>query len=58
MKNAIVEAMGQSREEAHRRIRPLRRQVLTHDVNRWARLFLDVLRGPDAALQTAGSDGL
>lgn len=48
MKDAMLEAMGQSREETHRRMRAMRRQVLTHDVNRWARLFLDTLRGPTA----------
>ena len=30
-------------EEGRRRMRSLRRQVLAHDVDRWARSFLDAL---------------
>ena len=58
MKDTIIEAMEQSPDEAHRRMRALRRQVLTHDVDRWARLFLNMLRGAGSAEQSSGSDGL
>ena len=53
IKDAIEEALNQTVEEGRRRMRPLRRQVLTHDVDRWARSFLDALaeahpgNGPD-----------
>jgi trehalose 6-phosphate synthase len=30
--------------EGRRRMRALRRQVLTHDVDRWARSFIDALQ--------------
>ncbi|HET9876139.1 MAG TPA: trehalose-6-phosphate synthase [Mycobacterium sp.] len=43
VKDAIEAAANQSGEEGRRRMRALRRQVLTHDVNRWARSFLDAL---------------
>jgi trehalose 6-phosphate synthase len=43
VKDAIEAAMNQSPEEGRRRMRVLRRQVLTHDVDRWARSFLDAL---------------
>jgi trehalose 6-phosphate synthase len=43
VKDAIEAAMNQTPEEGRRRMRALRRQVLTHDVDRWARSFLDVL---------------
>jgi trehalose 6-phosphate synthase len=36
-------ALNQSEEEGRRRMRALRRQVLAHDVDRWARSFLDAL---------------
>jgi trehalose 6-phosphate synthase len=35
--------MNQTPEEGRRRMRALRRQVLIHDVDRWARSFLDAL---------------
>jgi trehalose 6-phosphate synthase len=43
VKDAIESAMNQSAEEGRRRMRALRRQVLAHDVDRWARSFLDAL---------------
>jgi trehalose 6-phosphate synthase len=43
VKDAIEAALNQSAEEGRRRMRALRRQVLAHDVDRWARSFLDAL---------------
>jgi len=43
VKEAIEEALNQTPEEGRRRMRALRRQVLAHDVDRWARSFLDAL---------------
>ncbi|MDF3339995.1 alpha,alpha-trehalose-phosphate synthase (UDP-forming) [Mycolicibacterium septicum] len=43
VKDAIEAALEQSPEEGRRRMRALRRQVLAHDVDRWARAFLDAL---------------
>jgi trehalose 6-phosphate synthase len=43
VKDAIEAALNQSDEEGRRRMRALRRQVLVHDVDRWARSFLDAL---------------
>jgi len=43
VKDSIEAALDQSPEEGRRRMRALRRQVLAHDVNRWARAFLDAL---------------
>jgi trehalose 6-phosphate synthase len=43
VKDAIEAALNQPIEEGRRRMRALRRQVLTHDVDRWARSFLDAL---------------
>ncbi|QLL06973.1 alpha,alpha-trehalose-phosphate synthase (UDP-forming) [Mycobacterium vicinigordonae] len=43
VKDAIEAALTQSDEEGRRRMRALRRQVLAHDVDRWARAFLDAL---------------
>jgi trehalose 6-phosphate synthase len=43
VKDTIEAAVNQSPEEGRRRMRALRRQVLAHDVDRWARSFLDVL---------------
>ena len=43
VKDAIVAAIEQSPAEARRRMLPMRRQVLTHDVARWARTFLTAL---------------
>ena len=43
VKDSIEAALEQSPEEGRRRMRALRRQVLAHDVDRWARSFLDAL---------------
>ncbi|SBS77268.1 Trehalose-phosphate synthase [uncultured Mycobacterium sp.] len=43
LKDTLEAAVNQTPEEGRRRMRALRRQVLTHDVDRWARSFLDVL---------------
>lgn len=43
VKDAIEAALTQTDEEGRRRMRAMRRQVLAHDVDRWARSFLDVL---------------
>jgi trehalose 6-phosphate synthase len=43
VKDAIEAALDQTPGEGRRRMRALRRQVLTHDVDRWARSFLDAL---------------
>ncbi len=43
VKDAIEAAVNQTPEEGRRRMRALRRQVLTHDLDRWARSFLDAL---------------
>ncbi|MDF2827027.1 MAG: trehalose 6-phosphate synthase [Mycobacterium sp.] len=43
VKDSIEAALNQSPEEGRRRMRALRRQVLAHDVDRWARSFLDAL---------------
>jgi len=43
VKDAIEAALNQPAEEGRRRMRALRRQVLAHDVDRWARSFLDAL---------------
>jgi trehalose 6-phosphate synthase len=43
VKDAIEAAINQSVGEGRRRMRALRRQVLAHDVDRWARSFLDAL---------------
>ena len=43
LKDTIESALNQTPEEGRRRMRALRRQVLVHDVDRWARSFLDAL---------------
>ena len=43
VKDAIEAALHQTPEEGRRRMRAMRRQVLTHDVDGWARAFLDAL---------------
>ncbi len=47
VKNALHAALTMAPGEARRRMRALRRQVLTHDVGRWARSFLDALGLPE-----------
>jgi trehalose 6-phosphate synthase len=46
VKNALHAALTIGRDEGRRRMRALRRQVLSHDVDRWARTFLDALGLP------------
>jgi trehalose 6-phosphate synthase len=43
VKNAMMQALTVDPAEGRRRMRALRRQVLTHDVDRWARSFLEAL---------------
>ncbi|UZF57336.1 trehalose-6-phosphate synthase [Gordonia polyisoprenivorans] len=43
VKDAIVAAVEQAPEEGRRRMRALRRQVLAHDVGKWAASFLGTL---------------
>jgi len=43
VKNALHRALTMDREEALRRMRSLRRQVMTYDVERWAQSFLGML---------------
>ncbi|MCV7076898.1 alpha,alpha-trehalose-phosphate synthase (UDP-forming) [Mycobacterium szulgai] len=43
VKDAIEAALTQTPEEGRRRMRAMRRQVLAHDVDRWARSFLEAL---------------
>jgi trehalose 6-phosphate synthase len=47
IKNAIERAITLPAEEARSRMRALRRQVMTHDVQRWARSFLTTLHAED-----------
>jgi len=46
MKNTMYDALTMLPEDGRRRMRALRRQVLTHDVDRWARSFLHALGLP------------
>ncbi|MCV7314406.1 trehalose-6-phosphate synthase [Mycolicibacillus parakoreensis] len=48
VKNVIEAAITQDPEDGRRRMRALRRQVLTHDVDRWARSFLDAVASTTA----------
>lgn len=43
VKDAIEAALNQTPEEGRARMRAMRRQVLTYDVDRWAKSFLDTL---------------
>ncbi|HEX8508836.1 MAG TPA: trehalose-6-phosphate synthase [Propionibacteriaceae bacterium] len=43
LKDRLLEAMNDSPRAKARRMRVLRRQVLEHDINHWAELFLDDL---------------
>jgi len=49
VKDAIEAALTQEPDEGRRRMRAMRRQVLAHDVDRWARSFLDALAGTESA---------
>jgi trehalose 6-phosphate synthase len=46
VKDALHRALTLPRDEARKRMRALRRQVLRHDVDRWARSFLQALGIP------------
>jgi trehalose 6-phosphate synthase len=46
VKEALLAALDINEAEGRRRMRALRRQVLTHDVDRWARSFLEALGTP------------
>jgi trehalose 6-phosphate synthase len=46
VKKAVARALEMPPAEARGRMRKLRRQVLTHHVDRWARTFLDALGLP------------
>jgi trehalose 6-phosphate synthase len=46
VKDALLRALQMPPDEARKRMRALRRQVLAHDVDRWARSFLDALGLP------------
>ena len=48
VKNALHTALSIDPAEGRRRMRALRRQVLTHDVDRWARSFLESLQANPA----------
>ena len=48
VRDAIEQALNQPVEDGKRRMRALRRQVLAHDVDRWARAFLDALAAAKA----------
>jgi trehalose 6-phosphate synthase len=48
VKDALYAALAIDRDEGRRRMRAMRRQVLSHDVDRWARSFLDALGLPPA----------
>jgi len=48
VKNALYGALTMSPQESRRRMRTLRKQVLSNDVDRWARSFLDALGLPPA----------
>ncbi|MBF4477716.1 trehalose 6-phosphate synthase [Rhodococcus rhodochrous J3] len=49
VKDKIQAAIEVPREDGRKRMRALRRQVLTHDVDRWARSFLETLANTGAA---------
>ena len=48
VKNALAAAITLDPAEGRRRMRAMRRQVLTHDVDRWARSFLQALGAESA----------
>ncbi|AEF39111.1 alpha,alpha-trehalose-phosphate synthase (UDP-forming) [Hoyosella subflava] len=55
VKDSLLAALDQAPEEGRKRMRALRRQVLTHDVNRWARAFLNALAETPHAGETGAS---
>jgi trehalose 6-phosphate synthase len=48
VKDALNAALTMSPAESRKRMKALRRQVMSHDVDRWARSFLDALGLPPA----------
>ncbi len=50
VKNAMLGALYDAPADARRRMRSMRRQVLSHDVSRWATSFLDALVRDDSAI--------
>jgi trehalose 6-phosphate synthase len=48
VKNALHTAINLPPHEGQKRMRAMRRQVMSHDVDRWARTFLDALGLPPA----------
>ena len=48
VKKALHAALNMEPAEVKRRMKAMRRQVLTHDVDRWARTFLEALGLPPA----------
>lgn len=61
VKDALVRAVRQDREFGRRTMRAMRRQVLTHDVDLWARSFLSALarsrgQGTEAHLTAQPAD--
>ncbi|WP_234974445.1 alpha,alpha-trehalose-phosphate synthase (UDP-forming) [Williamsia sterculiae] len=57
VKDAILSAVEQDPDEGRRRMRSLRRQVLAHDVSRWAKSFLGAL-GADTEVSYGPNRGL
>ncbi|ULN46968.1 trehalose-6-phosphate synthase [Mycolicibacterium goodii] len=57
VKDKIEAAVNQNPEEGKRRMRALRRQVLAHDVDRWARSFLDALASAGEVGHTEAEPG-
>ncbi|WP_396265376.1 trehalose-6-phosphate synthase [Gordonia bronchialis] len=57
VKDAIAAAVDQTPHEGRRRMRALRRQVLTHDVAKWAESFLGALSA-DAETTTSADRGV
>lgn len=57
VKDAIQAAVEQSEHEGRRRMRALRRQVLTHDVSKWAESFLGTL-GADSDTELSANRGV
>ena len=48
VKSALVQAIGVGRADGRRRMQIMQRYLRSHDVDRWARSFLDILEAPEA----------
>ncbi|VXA98668.1 Trehalose-6-phosphate synthase [Citricoccus sp. K5] len=57
LKEAIMEATEMSAGEATKRMKSMHRQLITHDVNKWSRDFLDRLGGAVPAERSGPEDG-